>query len=260
MTLHAQIEVAGHLDGAAEGDLAVALREVDVAHREAAALHVDGEVDLRAAREVLDVAVAAVLARRHGARALHAPRPWRRRPSSGPCARSRRTAARRAAARARGSVSKSAFSRLFQVASSSLRRQAPDEARVHDPRELDARDVPRVRVDAAEIPARLARLGIVLRQEAAAVLLGEDAGEPPLRRRQHADVEDVDDEEIARLRALRRRSGRSGSAPSSGRRPATSLALSSSLICPPVQSMHSTRNSSPGLTHDTIGMSGCQRL
>ena len=39
-----------------------------------------------------------------------------------------------------------------------------------------------------------------------------------------------------------------------------SFAQSSFLICPPVQSMHSIRNSSPGLTDTTIGMSGCQRL
>ena len=65
-----QMQPARHLDGAAEGDLAVALGEVEVAHREPGALHVDREVDLRAARQVLDVAVAAVLARRHRARAF----------------------------------------------------------------------------------------------------------------------------------------------------------------------------------------------
>src|SRR5439155_13244552 len=59
-------------DRTAEGDLAVALAEVQVAHRETGAGHVDREVDLRAAREVLDVAIAAVLARRHGARAFGA--------------------------------------------------------------------------------------------------------------------------------------------------------------------------------------------
>src|SRR5689334_19573776 len=39
-----------------------------------------------------------------------------------------------------------------------------------------------------------------------------------------------------------------------------SAALSSFLICPSVQSLHSMRNTSPGLTEMTAGMSGCQRL
>lgn len=49
-----------HLDGAAEGDLPVPLREVQVADGEFGARNVHGEVDFGAAREVLDVAVAAV--------------------------------------------------------------------------------------------------------------------------------------------------------------------------------------------------------
>src|SRR6516162_1178391 len=59
--IDADINPAGHFDRATESDFAVALRPVDVAHREAGALHVDGEVDARAARKVLDVAVAAML-------------------------------------------------------------------------------------------------------------------------------------------------------------------------------------------------------
>lgn len=51
---------AGHLDGAAEGNLPVALREVQVADAELGARDVDREVDLGAAREVLDVAVPTV--------------------------------------------------------------------------------------------------------------------------------------------------------------------------------------------------------
>lgn len=49
-----------HLNGTAEGNLAVALREVQVADGELGALDVHGQVDLAAAREVLDVAVAAM--------------------------------------------------------------------------------------------------------------------------------------------------------------------------------------------------------
>ena len=52
---------AGHLDGAAEADLAVALREVQVADAELGSLDMNGKVDLAAAAEVLDIAVSAML-------------------------------------------------------------------------------------------------------------------------------------------------------------------------------------------------------
>jgi hypothetical protein len=49
-----------HFDGAAKGDFAIALGEMEVAYAEFGAGDVDGEVDFGAAREVFDVAVAAV--------------------------------------------------------------------------------------------------------------------------------------------------------------------------------------------------------
>lgn len=64
------VDPSCHLDGSAEGDFAVTLAEMDIAHRETAALHIDGEIDLRAARQVLDVAISAMFSRRHGAPCL----------------------------------------------------------------------------------------------------------------------------------------------------------------------------------------------
>ena len=61
-----QVDEAGHFDGAAERDFTVPLREVNVTHRQLGAVDVDWEVDSRTARQVLDVAVAAVFARRDG--------------------------------------------------------------------------------------------------------------------------------------------------------------------------------------------------
>lgn len=49
-----------HFYGAAKGDFAIALGEVEVAHAEFGAGDVDGEVDFRAAGEVFNVAVSAV--------------------------------------------------------------------------------------------------------------------------------------------------------------------------------------------------------
>src|SRR5258705_4258425 len=63
--INADVNPASHFDRATERDFAVSLRPVDVAHRKPAAFHVDGEVNARAARQVLNVAVATMLARRH---------------------------------------------------------------------------------------------------------------------------------------------------------------------------------------------------
>jgi len=54
-------DTSGHLDCATERDLAVTLREVQIADRELRTLDVHWQVDFGATRQVLDVAVAAVL-------------------------------------------------------------------------------------------------------------------------------------------------------------------------------------------------------
>ncbi|SKZ14402.1 Uncharacterised protein [Mycobacteroides abscessus subsp. abscessus] len=59
-----QIDEAAHFDGPAEGDLAVALREVEIAERQVGARHEDGIEDATALGEILDVLIAAVLAGR----------------------------------------------------------------------------------------------------------------------------------------------------------------------------------------------------
>jgi hypothetical protein len=57
-----QLQEAAHFDGPAEGHLPVPLGEVHVAHAQVGALHKDVEVHLAPPAEVLDVAIAAVLA------------------------------------------------------------------------------------------------------------------------------------------------------------------------------------------------------
>jgi hypothetical protein len=56
---------ARHLDGAAERDFAVALAKMQIAHGQARTIDIDREVDLRAARQILDINVAAMFARRY---------------------------------------------------------------------------------------------------------------------------------------------------------------------------------------------------
>src|SRR5262249_6839807 len=60
------IDIARHFDGAAERDLAIALRPMNIAHREARTLHINWEIDTGASRQVFDVAIPAVLTWRDG--------------------------------------------------------------------------------------------------------------------------------------------------------------------------------------------------
>src|SRR5882757_591324 len=61
--IHANIDIARHFDSAAECDLAVTLRPMNITHRKASSLDIDREVDAGTPREVLDVAIASMLTR-----------------------------------------------------------------------------------------------------------------------------------------------------------------------------------------------------
>ncbi len=80
-----------------------------------------------------------------------------------------------------------------------VRRSAADQARMGQAGKPHARDVPRRGVDAVQVPDGLGRVGIMVGEETAAVVAGEDAGEAPLVAPQAADIEDVDDENVAGL-------------------------------------------------------------
>src|SRR5699024_2824740 len=70
--INTEVDVTTHLDCTAEGDFPITLREMQIAARELGAWDVDGIVDLRAAGEVLDIMIPAVLARWYGAGTLAA--------------------------------------------------------------------------------------------------------------------------------------------------------------------------------------------
>src|SRR5215210_2262614 len=91
-----------------------------------------------------------------------------------------------------GSMSMRACSRRFHSARSSAEGALADKPRVLYADEPDVRDVPAGRVEAPEVPDRLVRLGVVVGQEAATVLPGEDASIAPLRvrPREGSHVED----------------------------------------------------------------------
>lgn len=68
--LDSEVQPAGHFDGAAEGDFAVTLAEVEVSHGEPAAIDINWKIDARASREVFNVAISAMFTGRDGARTL----------------------------------------------------------------------------------------------------------------------------------------------------------------------------------------------
>ena len=83
-----------------------------------------------------------------------------------------------------------------------LVRQAADQSGMDEAGELHAGNVTRMGIQAGDVPDRLLRQREVVGQEAAAVLLGEEAVEAPQAFRQGADVEQIDHQKIAGLGAL----------------------------------------------------------
>ena len=80
--------------------------------------------------------------------------------------------------------------------------QAADQAGMDQAGEVHAGHMARRGVEALDVPDRLLRQREMLGQEAAAVLLGEEAVEAPQAFLLRPDVEQVDHQEIAGLRAL----------------------------------------------------------
>ncbi|EAY64674.1 conserved hypothetical protein [Burkholderia cenocepacia PC184] len=199
--VHAHMHPAGHFDRAAERDLAVALAEVQVADRQARAIHVHGEKHLRAARQILDVAIAAMLARRHRARALRGGLVARvaRELAHVRGGRERRIRERRHALGRGGD--QAGFARVPGFQQSRI-GQAADQAGVNQAREIHARNMARARVDTMKIPDRFLRAGEMIGEKAAAVRLRKEAVEAPLAVGLRADVEQVDHQQVAGLRAV----------------------------------------------------------
>mmetsp|Transcript_20753 Transcript_20753/g.67150 ORF Transcript_20753/g.67150 Transcript_20753/m.67150 type:complete len:531 (-) Transcript_20753:214-1806(-) len=214
-----ELKEARHLDCTAEGDLAVALREVHVAHRQVGARHEDGQIERAAARQVLDVAIPAVLTAGHRARRL-----------------GRDAVPHRVGAHLAGAVAELAEHRAalvwqagerpcVAVAAGCLlcrraffvhqcllalvphgqqlgRRGGPNQPRVDEPSEAHARDVARAAVDALKVPDGLGRLRIVVSQEPPTIVFVESAAEAPFVALQRSQVQDFNLEKIAWLGRL----------------------------------------------------------
>ena len=80
--------------------------------------------------------------------------------------------------------------------------QTADQAGMNEAGEVHAGNVARRGVEALDVPDRFLRQREMIGQEAAAILLGEEAVEAPQALLQRADVEQIDHEQIAGLGAL----------------------------------------------------------
>jgi hypothetical protein len=206
-----QVDEPAHLDGSAEGDLAVALGEVQVAHRQLRAGHEDRVEDPAALGQVLDVLVAAVLPRRRrpGRLAGDAVELGALQPAEDGVLREGRQGQRRHPVGIGGDEGA-----LPAVPARQQLRggRGAHQAGMHDAGERDAGDVPGRGGLPGEVPDHLVRVGELVGEEAAAVLLGEDAGVAPALPGQRAgvllrdrpDVQDVDDQQVTRFGALHR--------------------------------------------------------
>ena len=83
-----------------------------------------------------------------------------------------------------------------------LVRQAADQSRMDEAGKIDAGHMPGMREHARNVPDRFLRLREMIGQEPAAVLLREEAVEAPEALRQRADIEQIDDQQIAGLGAF----------------------------------------------------------
>src|SRR5579862_753474 len=130
-----------------------------------------------------------------------------------------------------------------------MARCTSHETRMNQTRESNSRDMSTTCEDPFEIPDCFRSEWIMLIQESAAVFLVENSGKPPWLLWEWLDVKNLDDENIAGMCALDfdwareimdttrcQSSKRENDFKSTLR---MSSALSSFLICPPVQSTHS---------------------
>src|SRR5262249_19054218 len=196
-----EVDEARHLDGAAEGDLAIALREMKVAGRESRAFDIDRKIHSAAARQVFDVAVSAMFTRRDGAhcllrrlvqlRALHLAKDH---PSRIGRERQRR--------HPMGIGLDECPLAFVPGRQQFMRGRTADDAGMGDAGEPDARNVARGGVDAMNVPDRLAWFREHVGEEAAAVLGRKDTGIAPLVALLWTDVENIDNQQIARLRTF----------------------------------------------------------
>ncbi len=171
---------------------------MQVAYRQPGALDVHREKHLRAAGQVLDIAVATVLAWRHGAGAflggLVAGFALELAHVRGRC--HRRVGQRRHAGRV-------GIDQLLLAAvpfgEHHWVRQAANQAGVDQACELDTRNMPRTGVHPLEVPNGFLRQRKVIGQEAPTVLAREKPVEAPLRLRLGAEVEQVDHQQVTGL-------------------------------------------------------------
>ena len=195
-----QMDPSGHLDSTAEGDFTIPLREVVVAHGELGALHIDGEIDPRAARNILDVAVPAMLTR------WNCPGGFLARLFEGRTfqASEQHAFGRRRQCKRRNPVGIARDQLRFPFVPSRqefVARCGADKPGVGDGSEANPWNMARGRIDALAVPYRLARLGENVCEKAPAILRREDTGIAPFIPPKRPDIQNVHHQNVIRLSA-----------------------------------------------------------
>lgn len=201
-----ELKESAHLDGAAEGDFAITLREVHVSHAEIGALNEDGEVDPATPAQVLDVAISSVLPARNGSTCLRCDSfpvlaPFLDLAQESPLGLGKKGKGARVQVL---SQSKS----VFTVINECLLTFVPDveqlfrwgsanETRVNEAGKTHTWDVTRRRPDTLEVPDSLASIWEVVSEESSTVLTIENSSEAPFITRKRAEVKNLDNEQIS---------------------------------------------------------------
>lgn len=166
-----------HLNRPTERDLAVSLREVQVSHRKSSSLHVHRQIRLTSPRQVLDIAIPAMLrSTRHSPRSL-APNLRLDLPRSGAGVDIEGLRRVRDDTVFDGSCVDEFLLATVPLCEELGGRHGAHDAGVDETREADAGDVSRGTEDAFKVPNGFGRLGVLVVEEAAAVVFVKDGAE-----------------------------------------------------------------------------------
>ena len=174
---------------------------MQITHREARAIDIDRKIHLGAARQILDVAVAAMLARRHRACALGGRLGLGIARQLTHVGRARKRWIGKARHAVRIGFDQILFALIPEI-EHLLVGQATDQAGMNQARIVHARNMARAREHAVKIPDRFLRRRKMVGQKSSPIVLAEKSVEAPLALFLGTDVEQIDHQQIARLRTL----------------------------------------------------------
>lgn len=211
-----EIQITRHFDRSAETHFTITLGKVHVTHTELGTWDKDGKVDGTTTRKILNVAVSAILAARNGTSTFGGNlvpglilavlgREMTQLSKHGSLGFRQARQRTRAEAAAEGLFLGCALFgdqgglAVVPDLEEFVTRSRSNEARVNETGKADTRKVTARAVDAFNVPNGLGSPGVVVRQEATAVLLGKGPRKAPFVAIETTQSKEFDLEKIARL-------------------------------------------------------------